>query len=290
MTLRPREFTAAPSPGPLRYGLFSVAPPKDLPSAGRGGGLVFTPDTCGIARPYAMDCPPGGEKTFDEGDAESQALPFVVLATLLCGAVGYTDAEWAEKAQARLATGEQGAAELALWTGRTAAGGADSLGIGAFNTFGAPTVVTAVDDSSIASVVSELEEFAYLTSGYGYEAVIHAPVGVAAHAGEANLVIDDGGVKRTPYGTRWVFGGGYPGTTVDTVNGDTPGTIPAGGVAMYVTGQVNVWRSPDVFVPPRVQTLDRTTNQQFMVAERDYAISFDCLLGQATYLYPAGGS
>lgn len=290
MTLIPREHVPAPAPGELRYGLFAVAPPSDtLSSHGAGGGVVYLPDFCGPARPYAVDCPPGEEKDFDLDDGETQGLPFAVIASLLCGSVGFSTDEWNAKIRGRLTAGEQGAAEMALWTGRTEAGG-DPLDIDAFNTFGAATALTPGDDSSIVSVVAELENFAYLTADYGYRAVIHAPVSVSPYAADHGLVVDDGGVKRTPFGSRWVFGGGYPGTAEDTNDGDTAGTVPAGGTAIYVTGQVSVWRTPDVFVAPRDQLLDRATNQQYMLAERGYAVTYDCLLGEAIFTFPAGGS
>ena len=106
---------------------------------------------------------------------------------------------------------------------------------------------------------------------------------VAAYAAAEYLVIDDGPVKRTPYGSIWVFGGGYPGT------GDGGAAPPVGGAWIFVTGQTTVWRSPDVFVYPTDQTMDRATNQRRLLAERSYAIGFECLLGR-TVFDPLGSS
>lgn len=282
MSVTPPARIEAPSPGRLRYGLFTAAPPAELVGRALGGGYVYEPDHCESAHLAISQCVVESPqaKTFDEG-TNVEALPFAVYASVLCGTLGYSFTEFEAKARARLAAGEQGAAELALWTGLTDVGGT-SLGIDGFNN-SSPTTVTVDDPDSIVHVVAALEEFAYLTNGYGYQAFIHAPASVAAFAGEARLVIDDDGLLRTPYGSVWVFGGGYPGT-------DSGGTVPAGGTALYVTGQVNVWRAADAHVPDTPQTLDRTANQQYVLAEREYAASFDCLLGQATYTFPTFGS
>ncbi len=61
-------------------------------------------------------------------------------------------------------------------------------------------------------------------------------------------------------GTVWAFGGGYP----------DDGTI-------YISGQPTVWRSSDVFVAPASGAFDRLTNQYNMIAEREYAVAYDCL-------------
>lgn len=284
MAITPPEVIETPSPGRLRYGLFTASPPMDLPQRAFGGGVTYDTDHCATGHLAVSQCiasiGSNDVKTFDTPDGQVEGFVFAVYAGVLCGPAGYTFAEFEAKARRALAAGEQGAVELGLWTGLDAVAG-DALGIGGFNN-SSPDVVSVSDGLSIVSVVGALERFAYLTSGYGYEAYIHAPVEVAAYAADHGLIEMDGNLKRTPYGSIWVFGGGYPGT-------DSGGSVPADGVALYVTGKTNVWRSADVNVPDPAQTLDRTTNQQYVLAEREYAVSFDCLLGQATYT-PFGGS
>src|SRR5262245_4656661 len=276
-------------PGPLvegpqavgnHYGLLTVASgPIDLPEHGRGGGVRYVERTCGEAHPYPIDCSAGVvypfEKQGDPDNATFDAFPFIVTASIECGSIGYTSQEFIHQVKARLQLGEQGAAELALWTGMTAAVGGTSLGI---NALADTTTDIAVGDSgSPEAVLAALEAHAYRTEGYGGTAYIHAPVEAASWFGSAYLVVEKNGIKYTPFGSIWVFGGGYPGTGAD---GTEP---PTGGFYMYVTGQVAVWRSADVFTYPIPQTLDRTNNQYFLLAEREYAIGFDCGAGRILF-------
>lgn len=276
MTITPQEYIEAPDPGRLRYGLFTVSPPVEREMR---SGFVYDTDYCGTADLTQVQCVASAAKTFvDEAD-RTEAPAFAVYAGTQCGSVGFTDEEFAEKARTRLAAGEQGAVELALWTGLDSVGGAP-LDINGFNN-SSPTAVTVGLADNLEHIVARLEEFAYRTSGYGYDAYIHAPVITAAFAAERQLIVQDGDLKRTPYGSIWVFGGGYPGT-------NSTGAEPAGTAAIYITGKVNVWRSSDIFVPDVAQTLDRETNQQYVLAEREYAVGFDCFLGEATFDYPSG--
>lgn len=281
MTVTPAGRIEVSAPSATRYGLFTASPPETLLDRNIGGGNVYDTDWCGQADLVQSQCVASAAKVFDEGGNIVEASAFAVYAAIVCGPVGYDSAEFADKARQKLTSGEQGAVELGLWTGLVGVGGA-ALGIDGFNN-SLPTTVTVVDSDSIVSIVSALEAFAYLTSGYGHPAFIHAPVSVAAYAAEANLIVERGGLLTTPYGSIWVFGGGYPGT-------DDGGTVPAGGTAIYVTGQVHVWRATNVNVPDVPQTLDRTANQQYVLAEREYAASWDCLLGEAIFTFPLGGS
>jgi hypothetical protein len=203
---------------------------------------------------------------------------FAVVASEECGSLGYTAPEFEAKVRRRLANGEQGAAELALWTGLDPDGNSLNIPHLAETT----DTVTIADPLSIVHVVAGIEDWAYREQGYGYVAYIHAPVAVAAHAADAGLVVDDGPLKRTPYGSIWIFGGGYPGTGAAGID------PPAGGTYIHVTGQVQVWRSPEEHVYPANQTMDRTTNQRLLMAEREYAIGFDCMNGRALF-DPLGG-
>ena len=276
-------------PGPLvegpqavgsRYGLLTVASgPIDLPEHGRGGGVRYKERTCGEAHPYPIDCSGGGvvptAKDGDPDNAVFEALPFVVYASIECGSIGYTSQEFIDKVRARLTLGEQGAAELALWTGFTAASGGIDLGIVSLSE--TTDDIPVANNADPAAVLAAIEAWIYRTQGYGGVAYIHAPVEAASWFGEAYLVIEKNGIKYTPFGSIWVFGGGYPGTGA---GGAAP---PAGGFYMYVTGQTTVWRSADIFTYPVPQTLDRTNNQYFLLAEREYAIGFDCGAGRILF-------
>ena len=267
MAMIPAPLVQGPEPLRRRYGLLTAASgPLDLPRNGGAGGVRYTSVNCGDAFAYPIMCADQAvstpAKTIGDGDPEIEALPFAVVATMQCGSLGYTEAEFEAKVQRRLANGEQGAAEYALWTGN-APNGTD---LGITNLTDSAEDVSVADDQDIVAVVSALEDYAYRDQAYGYTAYIHAPVAAAAFAAAAFLVVDDGQLKRTPYGSIWVFGGGYPND---------------GG--MHITGQVNVWRSAGVFTYPADQTMDRATNQRILIAEREYAIGYDCLNGRADF-------
>ncbi|HEX6872901.1 MAG TPA: hypothetical protein VF163_17530, partial [Micromonosporaceae bacterium] len=160
---------------------------------------------------------------------------------------------------------------------------------------GAP-LLEAPDPTSIVSVIATLEQWIYgvqdvaLAAGgttegvsYGYQAYIHATPRVNAYASDAHLIVDDrdarGPFKRTELGSIWVFGGGY--------NGAAPGEAePAAGVdAIYITGQVTVWRDFDVQTAPMRQVFDRSANQWLGLAERTYVVGFDCHIAAADFVY-----
>jgi hypothetical protein len=290
VAITPGPLVAGPEPLRRRYGLLTAASgPIDLPEHGRSGGVRYDPVTCGTAHPYGINCydgevvAPEDGKPVDPNDATVEALPFAVIASIECGAIGYTEPEFEAKVRRRLENGEQGAVEEALWTGL----GFDGEALDIDSLSGDPVTVTPADTLEIVHVVAALEDYAYRDQGYGYVAYIHAPVAVAAHAADHGLVVDEGnpfagGRMRTPYGSVWVFGGGYPGT------GTAGAAPPSGGSYMHITGQVQVWRSADMHVYPANQTMNRITNQRLLVAEREYAVSFDCFNGRALF-DPLGG-
>lgn len=263
MTFTPAQVVTPPtSPGP-RYGLFNAAVgPLDLPDHAIGGGVTWTPESCGGAHPWGATCHEptvdreGGDgdqqlsvvKTFDDAPDYATAAPFTAYGTYTCGSVGTSPAELSYRAGLRLQNGEQGQAETAL---------AAQLAASSVEVFPA-------DPASIAAVVAELEQWIYGTVGYGNVAYLHAPPRVSAWAMQAGLIEPAGPVLVTRMGTRWSFGGGYP----------DDGYI-------HVSGLVAVWRSPRVDMPP--PQLNRTTNQWTAVAERAYATGFDCHAARAFF-------
>ncbi len=262
MAIVPGLTVAAPERIRRRYGLFDAAVgPIDLPTHGEGGGVRFVP-ICGQAYAYGINCY-GGEvsapvKPMDGQADEVVSGVFSVLATLNCGAVGYTDEELRQTVLRRLEGTEQAAVEAALWSGL-------DLDDNALNTLSIDSEASAIpagyDPGLITDVVGALERYAYTTNQYGGVAYIHAPVEVAAFAAEAGLIVPDGNRRMTPLGSVWVFG-----------------AYPAGEVA--VTGQTAVWRAPEVQV---YNAFDRETNEVAMVAERAYAVSFECFAGRAEF-------
>ncbi|MFW6092051.1 MAG: hypothetical protein ACOC96_10275 [Actinomycetota bacterium] len=279
MSIIPPPVVDGPEPRGRRYGLFAAAiGPLDLPMPhGRGGGVTFEPHSCGDAHPYPIECDTAEKVTQDEAGIV-EAAPFAVTATIECGTVGHTTAEDETRVLRRLESGEQRAAERALWSGQTDAG--DSLDIDALVT--ASDLVTPPDAESMASVVGALEQWLYADLAYGHTGYLHAQPIVAAYAADRGLVVRDGPLLRTPLGSIWVFGGGYPGTGEGGAQPDGDDTW------LHASGLVTVWRAPEPWVAPVDQTTDRGTNQRLLLAEREYAVGFECGVGRA--LFQPGGS
>lgn len=255
----PPQVIPGPEPRAARYGLFAAAlGPNNLPNHAMAGGLIYEPVSCGFSRTYPTVCHtdrPQTVKTFDEDNDTITALPFVVYATLECGTAGHTSAELETKVRRRLANGEQTSAE---------AGMADVLAAD-------PGLATLTPPGiTLADTIGELEQWLYgiqpTGQNYGYAGCLHCSPRIAAYAAEADLIVSDGALMRTRMGTVWAFGGGYP----------DDGTI-------YISGQPAIWRSADVFLPDVIQAIDRGINHYMLVAEREYAVAYDCLAAKATY-------
>lgn len=265
----PPNVIPAPDPGPLRYGIFTPANgPLSMPDRVRQSGVTYDPVGCGTARGYPVECdetPP--TKVFDPNVGEQTAIPFVVYASLVCGTAGYDPDYLEAKVRRRLLAVEQTGVEEALWSG--AIGG---VTLGNSPTFqgGGVTTLTAV--TGLAAGIGALEDYA--AAVYGYRPVIHAETKVAALAGQATLVEDDdpAGILRTPLGSAWSFGGGYPGTS------PAGAAAAAGHVWLMATGQVTLWRSESIYVSPALQTMDRASNQFKLIAEREWLAAADCFV------------
>lgn len=260
MAMTPGMTVAAPEPGRRRYGLFDAAiGPLDLPPHAQVGGVRYVPEDCGEAYAYPVNCeadPPN--KPIDTDNEEVQTGVFAVLSTLECGALGYSMEELEAKVRRRLEGTEQAAVERALWSGLDFQG--DALDIRSL-TGEAEAVPMAFEADNVAELVGALERYAYTEQGYGYQAVIHAPVEVAAFAFHDGLVLMDGNRKVTPMGSIWSFGA-------------------YGSGSVWITGQTSVWRAPSVEV---AKSFDRITNEVLLLAERTYAVSFDCFAGVAEF-------
>lgn len=283
MVMIPGPLINGPEPVATRYGLFTAASgPINLPEKGRGGGVRYIPVTCGEAHTYPIDCSGGAvlhpAKEADPQNPMVETGSFAVYASIECGAIGYTEQEFEDQVIRRLLNGEQGAAEYGLWTGL----GADGSSLGNENLVDSAVAVSNPSDSSLVTTLASLEAWAYRTQGYGNVAYVHAPVEVASYAADHFLIVEKNGIKYTPFGSIWVFGGGYPGTGA---NNDPP---PSGGAYIYITGQTTVWRSQDIFTYPVDQTMDFENNQHFLLSEREYAVGFDCFAGRALF-DPLGG-
>lgn len=186
-------------------------------------------------------------KTIDGGMGLVTADPFTVYAGVTCPPVGLPDL--AEIARTRLVRTEQQQAEQHLWNQQLNTGDPENL------TPGGPVPAH--------RAVGLLED--HTATALGGIGVIHAPRTLSGLFDTAGLVNRDGPVQRTQLDTPVAFGAGYP-------------EPDSGGVRVYATGPVVVRRT-EIFVPATERTggLNTATNSTFIVAERTYVVTLDCV-------------
>lgn len=270
----PPVLIEKPTPSmPLRYGIFSAAQgPLPLPVHARNGGLRYVTSLCDDGFGYEIECIGDQNSKASEfalGTTTVTGLPFIIAATMTCGTVGYTYDEQRAFVMDRLRGVEQGVLEFIFSTSTL------GQGPGLVTADGITTVTGAGD--TVTDVLSELERARYCgftgnTARYGPPGILHVAIPVLNHLKREHLVEkDSGGRWVTPMGTV-VSAGCY-------ANNDPAGAAPADGVFwMYLTGQTTVWRTPDsdVQVAPVEGSLNRTTNQMLMLAEREYVVTYEC--------------
>lgn len=244
-----------------RYGLFNAAvTPSEWQPHWGDGGIVFEDEFCVLPRGYDVNCTDTlAAKTFDP-QTSIPGTPFVVYAGLVCGSVGHTEAEFQAKVLNRLKAGEQGAVEQIFSRGLN--GQTRPL---ANATPNATPVVPA--GTTTADQIGALEEALYST--YGLRGVLHVPFQYGERMHAAMALVRDGSVWRTALGTA---------VSIGNYDGYSPaGAAPAAGHTwIYITGQTFVWRNPQVFVSDLAGSLNRTTNQVTMLAEREYIVTYEC--------------
>lgn len=270
----PPVLVEKPTPfPPRRYGLLQAAVgPLDLPIHGRNGGMQYVTGLCGTGFGYEIEC-------IDDQDSKAAAFtengsttvlgaPFIVFATMVCGTAGFTFEENRALVMERLRGVEQSVVETVFSTSTFGQSPGLITGDGI-------TTVTGAGDT-VVDVLSELERARYCgftgnLTQYGPPGYLHVAIPVLNALKAAHVLDWDGTKWRTPMGTV-VSAGCY-------ANNTPAGAAPADGVFwMYLTGQTTIWATPDsaVQVAPVEGSLDRTTNQFLMMAEREYVVTYEC--------------
>lgn len=248
-----------PAPPVRPYGLFDVAVgPLPLPRIeAMSGGIEYQPDTCGIARLWEMNCVPVTSKVFDTGVPTLTADPFAVYTSWLCGSLGYSPEEIRARLLTRLSLKEQRAVEQRLWQG---GGGVDGI-------FTDAAEVTSLGQADCTTDAVRMLEQALADNGV-VGGTIHARSGMSAYlASDHQIEHPRPNLMTTHLGTPLVFGQGYDGTG--------PSAAPADSEWMFATGRIVVWGS-ETIVPDIRETLNRTTNQWYAVAERVFMLTVEC--------------
>lgn len=257
-------YIATPMAPQRPYGLFDVAlGPMEFPDRNLGGGVIYVPDTCvddyGIVD---FTCPPiTGAKAFSGIEFPVSGAPFAVYTSYTCGSIGFSFEEVRDRLLTRMALHEQKAVEQRLWQGSTGNGGT------------IPGLFRNATNLGAASCVTEAVEMLeqVLADNGIVGGLIHARPGLSAHLAQAHLVERGQGRRRTTVtDTPYVFGQGYDGS------GPTGQAATTDVEWMYASGRVLVWQDSTIEIPPIRQTMDRTTNQIYALAERVYAVAVEC--------------
>jgi hypothetical protein len=269
----PPVLIEKPTPSmPLRYGLLQAAVgPLELPVHARNGGLRYVTSLCAEGFGYEIECIGDQNSKASEfalGTTTVTGLPFIIAATVTCGTVGFTEDEQVAFVMERLRGVEQSMLEEIFSTSTFGQSPGLITGDGIITVTGA--------GDTVRDVLSELERARYCGFGandtqYGPPGYLHVAIPVLNALKQEHLVEWDGTRWRTPMGTV-VSAGCY-------ANNDPAGAAPADGVFwMYLTGQTVIWRTPDsdVQIAPVEGSLNRTTNQMMMLAEREYVVTYEC--------------
>lgn len=225
-----------------------------IPNLGDKEAALPAPDkgTVSITFDFDYTDTSGGTKIREGGPAWVDADVFTVYATAACQpGAGFKDV--AKKiAAGNLAQGEGVAIEQRLWqTWAELAGQQAEMDV--------PLNDTVMDG------LRKLETAAALC--LGGEPVLHMPRMTAwcLKCVQALDKVDDH--YETPLGAAAVFGLGY-----SDRRGPIGVPVPAGQMPVYATGPVVIRRSPVI----EHEYLDQSTNEYMAVAERVYAVTWDC--------------
>lgn len=198
------ERIDAPKAQAPRVGLLQSVPVITHPSeAGWGQGIHYLSETC--AGSAVLDVCESGAKPAGQQGLMLNNRPFVVMANYSCSTFGFEVADYAGKAQRRLAASQGYAIEQELWSGNLAT--AQSYP-NRFLNDGNADDVGGTGDPLAALAMLEYELGEYIDGAPG---MIHAPRNIVTlWAEKGGLLRREGNVIRTINDTIVVPGAGYP--------------------------------------------------------------------------------
>lgn len=273
MPICPKTIVSPPAVQPYRFGLYSVAQQPQPEGDHWRCGVMWEPYACDNGAPYGDQCDdPDVEKVVRDGVPLVEADAFTVYDGYLCRLPGRpSEADIMDRARTALDLGEQRTVERVVWSGIAGAqivephlASPDAVVLNAVDP------PAAADALALPAAIAALEHYA--SCEYGGQPVIHAPRSVAALMDARHLLERDGAVLRTILGTAIAFYGCSPNTGPDGAE------APDGTAWLYITGPVAMRRGPVLIAPDGVAAaLNRTTNEVFVVAEREVAVGWDCV-------------
>lgn len=247
------HMVEAPAAVPYRFGLFSQVTPRAAGLTANGFddhwrlGVQWISQACALAKTTTGPCidVEVAPLTPDDYCSVSKFDPFTIYAYNDADLPGFTQTEHEQNAIARLSNGEQYAAETHLWGLMDAA------------TSGNVTDLTSHDILYGLGYVEQV-----LAEKYGGQGVIH--MSRLATTMLSHLLHTEGGRLFTYIGTPVIAGGGY-----DVVDDSTPSTT-----TIFGSGPLVLYRSD---IDTRQSAIDKATNQESIVAQRDYVLGWDCV-------------
>lgn len=264
----PATYVSPPTREGLRYGLFSVANMVTNPEARWAMGVEWEPFDCSMGGGISVVCddPAGVPIDVDNGDgvgALVEVMPFVVYGRYRCSAFSRSLDEAEARARAHLSLIEERQVERAIMHGDL-----DNT-----STFvGATDLTPGTDAVPLPVALGLLEEF--LAVEYGGQGTVHMPRRLGTQA-TSGLISRQGQRLETLLGTFVAAGGGY-----DVANVGPGGTPAAEGERwLYATGRPHVRRGEVLVMPDSEHHLDRTNNDVTVIAQRLYAVGWECATG-----------
>lgn len=285
----PRQLVAPPLFVDRSYGLLSVVQARFEPQDPHWANGVTYQTLCGIGGSTLDDfCITGNapSKSRNMTTPVRGATPFTVFTEVDCAPIGYTPEELTSRTIDALTRIEPWQVEFSFWTGSVSPTGSSgqptntayphlAANAQVLDQTGAQSIIlqTAAATVTGSTVVDIVEGIGLLEAAMGNcydgQPVIHVPMILAEQGFRAGVFKVNGQHLETNGGKSLVaLGAGYPGTAPD-------GSITPGASWLYATGQVFAYRGPIQSFALR-ESLNRSTNQTKMIAERTYVLGWDC--------------
>jgi hypothetical protein len=270
-TMAPAGLVSGAVRQSLAYGLFSTFAIRPAGADRWESGVTWEAQTCDPADGIGQwQCAPGTTtglpKNLDGNlPDDGEATPFTVYGHFQCSPVGWTPEQAQTRANEHLMNREEARVEQAFWTSDL--GNIPSLQRDAGNVQPVPTTLGGGTLDVVAGL-GALESF--IAAGYGSTGVIHMTRATATALLSRYALVAKGGRLTTMLGTPVAAGAGYPGS------GPAGQSAAAGTQWMFVTPAMFGYRS-EVFNSSAVRgdLLDRSKNDLYAVAERNYVLGFD---------------